>query len=146
MKFQQLINTMLQFHEIPLGNELQIVGRVKAMGRAGWPEGVNAGKGQRVSYTLEQLADIYIVLELASLGITQQRAIEIAELNRSAIFEAIQTGGEVTIKVPRVFGEARSRWHFRLRVPNLLSVWEGFNPPVNALPPRQPAEPQPASL
>lgn len=70
LSFAQVMLVLIQLHRLREHEVGKLAARVKKVQRAGLPIGVNVGRGPRVRYSLDQLFQLIMVLELSELSIS----------------------------------------------------------------------------
>ena len=74
LTFGQMLDVLMAVYGVREYERGRFVSRVSKVQRAGVPIGTNVGKGPRVRYTLDQLFQLLVVLELAELSISLTNA------------------------------------------------------------------------
>lgn len=75
MQFREVETALAHLIGVHPGKRPRFQARLKQLQRMGFPEGINAGKTARATYTGGHLFQMAVVLELLQIGITPERAI-----------------------------------------------------------------------
>lgn len=108
------VSTMLAFHhDISISHMTKFFSRLKNLHRLGWPLAFESTKGKASSYSLGDLLDMAMALELLQLGLTPERAILVLKNNRWASLMAYRLAASALAEQPWAFlpekGEDQTR-------------------------------------
>jgi hypothetical protein len=76
---RQVEALVMSLHDIAPEHEIAFMGRVKHLNRLGFPRGISAGRGTPIKYDADQLFQVLAAFELAQLGASPQRAVQLLE-------------------------------------------------------------------
>ncbi len=105
MQFKEISKRLSRLYEVAPYSLSAFEHRLKNIQRLGWPTGSNTGRGVAADYSARMLREMTFVTELTVLGVNPERAIEIVKANLPSLHKAADTGGQIALPCPPLFGD-----------------------------------------
>ncbi|MCW1381966.1 hypothetical protein OLX02_03940 [Novosphingobium sp. KCTC 2891] len=85
LAFKEVEEIMAMHYGVTSAGSIAFRGRLQHLQRAGFPSGVNTGKGKRATYGWSQVIELIVALDLMDVGLMPDAARSIVELNRASL-------------------------------------------------------------
>lgn len=89
LNFGELEARLSRLHEIASEKRTQFQARLRNFQRLGIPANVSTGRGKSVHYSPGQVVEMALALELTQLGLLPERVVQVFQLNKFPIAQAI---------------------------------------------------------
>jgi hypothetical protein len=86
--------------QIPSASRSAFAARLKNYHRLGFPKNIGAGRGRAVSYSVGELLQMAVAVELTGLGLLPERAIEVIEADPYPMHMALMMGASALLQRP----------------------------------------------